>query len=60
MTGTIRHSEVYGRTFGTSRPKPPAVNEASGPPDADAKPAIMFLGMVGLLIVWRFLWEQSE
>ena len=59
-SGTVRYSEVYGRTAQASRPLPPAVNLASGPPDGDAKPTVMFLGMGVLLIVLRFLWERGS
>ena len=60
MTGTVRYSEVYGRTAQAARPKPPAVNVASGPPDGNVRPATMFLGLIGLLIIVRLIWEQGE
>ena len=60
MAGSVRYSEVYGRTAQASRPLPPAVNTASGPPDSDTRPTTMFLGMIALLVVLRLLWERGD
>lgn len=62
MGGTVRKSEIYGRArYGQEQARTPqAVNQASGPPKSDAKPAIWWAGLVGMLVAARFLWESME
>ena len=60
MAGTVRYSEVYGRTADASSPRPPAVNEASGPPEADISPALWIAAMIVCLFVARMFYERAE
>jgi len=58
--GTVRISEVYGRRQAGSNPRPPAVNEASGPIEKDNRPALFWFGMVAMLVLLRVVWDRAE
>ena len=60
MPGTVRIAEVYGRPTAGSNPRPPAVNEASGPMDRDNRPALFWFGMVALLVLLRVVWDRAD
>lgn len=56
--GTVRMSEVYPARGSTQ--EPPVASQASGPMEQDARPAMFVLGLVGLLIALRVLFEMAE
>jgi len=36
-----------------------AAAEASGPVEAGPSPAVMALAILGILVVWRLVWERA-
>ncbi len=55
--GTIPGADLHGYNR-VKRPSP--VAEASGLPDLGSRPAFWLLGLVGVLLAIRFVWERAE
>ena len=52
---TISRGEMYGPEEGRFS----AAAEASGPVEAGPSPAVMALAILGILVVWRLVWERA-
>jgi hypothetical protein len=57
--GTIDESSMFGYDKKGNTPNPPASAAASGLKEVDSSPAYWFVGLIGVLLFSRVIWEYA-